>query len=146
MSLIMAHQSDTNQPKGFGKKDDLALQSFTKSLRSKARREGQGYPIATVAYYGPNEELATKVAVGIVEKNQEVADLKRWITESSEIRIDEAVNREVLAFIKRKRAKQVIMTDGIMGCPHEEGIDYPEGEVCPQCPYWAEHERTIQPV
>ena len=142
----MAHQSDTNQPKGFGKRDASTLQSFTKSLRSKARREGQGYPIATVAYYGPNEEVATKVAVGIVDKHQDVADLKRWITENSEIRFNEAVNQEVLAFIKRKRAKRVVMTGGIMGCPHEEGIDYPEGEVCPQCPYWASRERTIQPL
>jgi hypothetical protein len=90
--------------------------------------------------------VATKVAVGIVDKHQDVADLKRWITENSEIRFNEAVNEEVLAFIKRKRAKRVVMTGGIMGCPHEEGIDYPEGEVCPQCPYWANRERTIQPL
>ena len=24
--------------------------------------------------------------------------------------------------------------DGVTGCPHEEGIDYPLGEPCPQCP------------
>jgi hypothetical protein len=25
----------------------------------------------------------------------------------------------------------------IIGCPHEEGIDYPLGRTCPQCPFWA---------
>jgi hypothetical protein len=29
----------------------------------------------------------------------------------------------------------------ILGCPHEEGIDYPKGQVCPQCPYWAHRDR-----
>ena len=27
------------------------------------------------------------------------------------------------------------------GCQHEEGIDYPEGELCPDCPFWAGRER-----
>jgi hypothetical protein len=27
------------------------------------------------------------------------------------------------------------------GCPHEEGIDYPEGEPCPQCPFWTHRDR-----
>jgi hypothetical protein len=38
-------------------------------------------------------------------------------------------------------AKPVVMSDGIIGCPHEEGIDYPDGQVCPQCPYWAHRDR-----
>jgi hypothetical protein len=33
------------------------------------------------------------------------------------------------------------MTDKIIGCPHEEGIDYPDGEQCPVCPYWAGRDR-----
>jgi len=29
-----------------------------------------------------------------------------------------------------------VVTDGIIGCPHEEGIDFPVGEGCPYCPFW----------
>lgn len=29
----------------------------------------------------------------------------------------------------------------IIGCPHEEGIDYPDGQVCPQCPFCAHRDR-----
>jgi hypothetical protein len=29
------------------------------------------------------------------------------------------------------------------GCPHEEGVDYPEGEACPDCPFWAGRSRPI---
>jgi hypothetical protein len=32
------------------------------------------------------------------------------------------------------------MTDQIIGCPHEEGIDY-EGATCPACPFWAGRDR-----
>ncbi len=28
------------------------------------------------------------------------------------------------------------MTEGIIGCPHEEGADFPSGQECPYCPFW----------
>jgi len=34
------------------------------------------------------------------------------------------VTEEVLAFITEAGAKSIVMTDRIIGCPHEEGIDY----------------------
>jgi hypothetical protein len=40
----------------------------------------------------------------------------------------------------RFEVKTVAMTDRIIGCPHEEGIDY-EGPVCPHCPFWANRDR-----
>jgi hypothetical protein len=46
----------------------------------------------------------------------------------------------VLAFIADTGAKSVVMTDRIIGCPHEEGIDY-EGSTCPHCPFWAGRDR-----
>lgn len=52
-----------------------------------------------------------------------------------------SVGERVLAFLKDHAAKSVIVADGIIGCPHEEGIDYPEGKSCPQCPYWAGRDR-----
>ena len=36
--------------------------------------------------------------------------------------------------------KSVVMTDRIIGCPHEEGIDY-EGATCPHCSFWAGRDR-----
>ena len=34
-----------------------------------------------------------------------------------------------MAFIERHNVYRVAMTDQIYGCPHEEGIEYPGGEV-----------------
>ena len=39
---------------------------FLKRLRKKARKGVRGWPIATIAFYGPDLSRATKVAVGIV--------------------------------------------------------------------------------
>jgi len=39
--------------------------------------------------------------------------------------------------------RSVVMADRILGCPHEEGTDYPEGEVCPHCPFWANRDRWM---
>jgi hypothetical protein len=36
------------------------------SLEKRSRRAFRGYPLATAAFYGPNDQRATKVAVGIV--------------------------------------------------------------------------------
>ncbi len=48
---------------------------FLKRLRKKARKRLRGWPIATVAFYGPNLSQATKVAVGIVpSENAEVEE------------------------------------------------------------------------
>src|SRR5271167_3451364 len=58
---------------------------FVKRLRKKAKRGMRGYPVASVAYYGPDESRASKVAVGIlVSEDAEVDDL--YITELDERR------------------------------------------------------------
>jgi hypothetical protein len=111
-------------------------------LRRKAKQGFRGYPIATIAFYGPTVDLATKIVVAIVrDEGREPDPLERWFSEDTDVRSDLAVGEKVLAFLKEHAAKSVIVTDGLIGCPHEEGIDYPEGKSCPQCPRWAGRDR-----
>jgi hypothetical protein len=111
-------------------------------LLKRAKRGFRGYPAATVVFYGPTAEEATKVAVGIVRREgAEPELLERWFSETTDVRSDARIGEEILTFIQTHEVKTVLMTDGLLGCPHEEGIDYPEGEPCPQCPYWAERDR-----
>jgi hypothetical protein len=44
------------------------------------------------------------------------------------------------AFITEAGVKSVVIAERIIGCPHEEGIDY-EGAICPACPFWAGRDR-----
>jgi hypothetical protein len=115
---------------------------FTKAIRKKAKRGFVGYPAATVAFYGSDNKIATKVAVAIVLAERESpAFLERWFSESGDVRTDNAVNERILSFIRSHDVKSIAIADGIIGCPHEEGIDYPDGAACPQCPFWANRDR-----
>jgi len=82
-----------------------------------------------------------KVAVGIVNHKDEVVELKRWFVRAQDVRIDRAINNEILTFIKQQNVQRVAVAGRIVGCPHEEGIDYPDGSTCPQCAYWAKLDR-----
>jgi hypothetical protein len=111
-------------------------------LKKKARRGFRGYPAATIAFYGPDDRRASKVAVGIVEQEDaEPTVLERWFSEEGDVRTDLAIGHEILQFVQEHGAKTVVMTDRIIGCPHEEGKDYPDGQVCLQCPFWAHRDR-----
>ncbi|HET6891856.1 MAG TPA: hypothetical protein VFH31_12195 [Pyrinomonadaceae bacterium] len=57
------------------------------------------------------------------------------------MRHDDEIGHEIVRFITLHGVLPVVMTDRIIGCPHEEGVDYPEGEVCPECPYWRGRDR-----
>jgi hypothetical protein len=114
----------------------MSLRGRRSTLRKRSKRGFRGYPAATVAFYGPDDTLATKVAVGIVEQEGgDVTTLETWFTEDADVREDPEVETAVFEFITRHAAKTVVMTDGIIGCPHEETIDYPEGTSCPKCPF-----------
>src|SRR5215207_9420376 len=48
-----------------------------KRLTKKAKKGFRGYPVATVAFYGPDDRRASKLAVGIVLAENEEADVKK---------------------------------------------------------------------
>lgn len=99
--------------------------------------------VVTLALYGPNDSLATKmVASAIHELSGEIRDMKKWFSEEpQDVRNVELVVREVAAFVGRWNPKSVVAPDRIIGCPHEEGFDYPDGESCPLCLFWKGRDR-----
>ena len=111
-------------------------------LKKKARRGFRGYPLATVAFYGPDDQHATKVAVGIVAgEGAEPSALERWFSTDADVRRDPDIGLEIFNFAEAHGVKSVVMADRIIGCPHEEGTDYPDGQTCPQCPFWSHRDR-----
>lgn len=111
-------------------------------LKKRAQRGFQGYPAASVAYYGPDDRRATKVVVGVVPiEGAEVTELARWSSELNDARVDPTIAEAIIRFLQQHGVKSVVVPDRILGCPHEEGIDYPDGESCPECPYWRDRDR-----
>jgi hypothetical protein len=114
-----------------------------KWLQKKAKRGVVNYPVGTVAFYGPDDRRASKVAASVVlaRDSAEPAVLRRWFSETGDLRRDGAVLAEIALLFQEHGVRSVGMIDSIIGCPHEEGIDYPDGEACPQCPFWAGRDR-----
>ncbi|MFN0193788.1 MAG: hypothetical protein ACKVP5_17745 [Aestuariivirga sp.] len=118
-----------------------------KWLRKKAKKGATGYPVGTVAFYGPDNSRASKLVAAIVAGPDEDADpLRRWFSEDRDLRADETILEEVAEFFRASGIGKVSMADRIIGCPHEEGIDYPHGQSCPQCPFWANRDRFTHEI
>lgn len=98
------------------------------------RRPQVKYPIATIAYYGPDDKHVTKIAVGIVASEDAKPIMERW--RGPDVAVNPEVMAQIHSFIQAHDVREVAMTDGIIGCPHEEGIDFPKGQECPYCPFW----------
>ncbi len=112
-----------------------------KRLAKKARHGFRGYPVATIAFYGPDNKRASKlVASAVPAADASPTDLRKWFSDSTDVRRDPAIAVEILAQLEAWAVKTVAMPDRIIGCPHEEGIDY-VGDTCPQCPFWAGRDR-----
>ena len=109
----------------------------------KFSRRKTGYPLGTIAFYGEDDKVASKVVVGILlsEKDEDVTFMEKWLQTSTDVRFDPEIKAQIVEFLEKRDVHRVVMVDRIIGCPHEEGIDYPEGEKCPRCPFWANRDR-----
>lgn len=88
--------------------------------------------------YGTTSKLATKIAVGLISHESADPVMIRWYSET-DIRNNTEIMEEIFEYISNQDdIRSIVMTDKIIGCPHEEGVDYEIGESCQQCPYWEE--------
>jgi hypothetical protein len=116
-------------------------------LRKFHKRGDQGYPVATLAFYGPDDKKASKAVLGIILSKGSEPQLHKWFRESPavDLRYDIKLQNIWIEIIRREGVRSVAMLEEISGCPHEEGLEYPLGEVCPACPFWAHRQRPIEP-
>jgi hypothetical protein len=107
----------------------------TSRPRREARHADQAkYPIGTVALYGPDDKTTTKVAAAVIRREGAEPVLKRWV--GTDVTTSPKVQKELQEFFGQHGVRSVAMAEGNMGCPHEEGEDFPVGEDCPFCPFW----------
>jgi hypothetical protein len=107
-------------------------------LEARARKGFQGYPMGIIAFFGPSDQIATKAVIGIVLKAGEPPEhIKKWIFENGDLRKDVPAIKELFRYIESNNVRSVALTPGIYGCPHEAGVDYPQGGTCPKCLFWS---------
>lgn len=117
-------------------------------MRASERSRGK-YPLATISAYGPDNRRATKLVVGILRRagQKDANPIRNWSTHASDVRNDPVIAAELADWLRSQGVKDTVSYDRIIGCPHEEEIDYPMGRTCPQCPFWASIDRfTHEPI
>ena len=120
---------------------DRRTAQLKKRLAKRAKKGFRGYPVGTIACYGPDDRRATKLVVSIVEHDgAKPSEMRKWYAEDGDVRDTLEIMEETVGFLEQHGARSVVMPDRIIGCPHEEAIDY-EGQTCPQCPFWANRDR-----
>jgi hypothetical protein len=110
---------------------------------NQLRASGSGTPGAasslqgSLVFYGPDDSIATK-AVGTVFRMPQRESVAResWHATGQDVRSDRALAVQIAQFFKTHGAQHVTVGEGISGCPHEAGVDYPLGGACPLCPFW----------
>ncbi len=90
--------------------------------------------VGTVALYGPDDKTTTKIVAGVSAGADSTPQIERFV--GSDIIADPKVAPAIRAFFARHKVQRVVLTDGNLGCPHEEGMDFPQGAQCPFCPFW----------
>lgn len=116
-------------PCGSGKK-----YKFCCAAKAKANRRGK-FPLGTVQLYGPDDKVTTKIAAAVILSEDAEPILERWV--KTNIVSDPKIAEQIKRLFALHGVKTVIVSPGNMGCPHEEGEDFPSGEDCPFCPFWA---------
>lgn len=100
------------------------------------------FPHATVAFYGPDDRVATKAVVAVFDKPSGAPSaLNRWEFRGIDLREDPAVTQEIVRWMQDHAVVHSTVSEEILGCPHEAGVDYPATEACPLCPFWKDHPR-----
>jgi Protein of unknown function (DUF1186)/SEC-C motif len=73
--------------------------------------------------------------------------MRTWTTQAVDVRHDPTIAADVADFLREHDVTESVTSERMMGCPHEEGVDYPMGRTCPRCLFWAGTDRfTHEPI
>lgn len=110
-------------------------------MKNEFKKVRTDFRTGTIAYYGPNDKNRYKIVVGItVAAGRNFIETRKWSSESKDIKNAKHVLEEIAAYLNLSRVNSVVRIERVIGCPHEVGIDYPEGMTCPVCPFWVKED------
>src|ERR1700722_13134118 len=94
------------------------MDKFHKRLSKKARRGFRGWPVATIAFYGPDLSRASKAAVGIIRtEGGDAEDLQTWLSDDTDLRRDPMVSQEVIASLSFMALRQSLWPNKLSAVP-----------------------------
>jgi hypothetical protein len=104
---------------------------------AKAKDVQRGkFPVGAVALHGPDDKTTTRITAAVVRHEfDDDPPIERFVGDN--VAGDSQVTHQIKQFFARHGVKNVEVTEGNIGCPHEEGVDYARGGDCPFCPFWA---------
>jgi hypothetical protein len=116
---------------------EAAIEEYEEKHGMAKDRKAKGtarHPLGIIAFYGPDDRTTIKIAAAVFLHEGAEPIMRRWV--ASDVTTNPKVQRELQDFFAQHGVTSVAMSDGNMGCPHEEGADFPVGEDCPFCPFW----------
>jgi hypothetical protein len=105
-------------------------QRARKWIAKKAKLGVRSFPVGTIAFYGPDNRHEGGGGYHPAPQSETTA-LRRWFVETGDVRKSDTIFAEITTFLREHGVHSVAMADGILGCPHEEGIDYPKAALAP---------------
>jgi hypothetical protein len=101
-----------------------------------ALKAGPGkFPLGTLAMYGPDDQTTTKIVARIVTDEGAEPIVEKWV--GMNVKDDLKVAQAIAAFFVQHQVSKIDVSEGNVGCPHEEDEEFPQGQDCPFCPWWA---------
>lgn len=91
-------------------------------------------PLGVVVLLGPDKTKTDKIIACILLRADAEPLERQWL--GNEVTQDEDVQQELDRFFAHHGVESVLVSEGNVGCIHEEGEDFPIGKDCPFCPYW----------
>lgn len=90
----------------------MNLEKSKKRIAKKIKMGFQGYPTIDIAYFGPNETLATTVTLQLVVEEGAAPLSEKFVIEG-EIREDETIQSAIVKMIERSGAQTVSQREGV---------------------------------
>lgn len=93
----------------------MNLDKSKKLIAKRVKRGFQGYPLISITYYGPHEQLATQVVLSFVAEEGAPAQLEKFSTQS-DAREDATVQSTIVKIIERSGAKTLTLEPPVLEC------------------------------
>jgi hypothetical protein len=90
------------------------------------------YPIGTVALYGADDRITTKIAAGVITSPNAEPILMRWM--ATDVTTSPKVQREITEFFEQHGVKSVVKSEGNMAAPTRRGRTSPMARTAPSGP------------